>query len=181
MARISQGRGYSLTELLVTVLVLAILVSLAVPAIKDALARQRGRGAVEGLRATLQWGRSEAMKQNVPVFFSILPSAPWCVGLSRGLGCGCGVACPDPAALLTETFGVTFPGVSVASASFAGSLCGSVECVRFEPQRGTAQGSNGTVVLESAVGARYRIIVAGLGRVRVCVEQGDAGAPWPHC
>ncbi|MBL8446983.1 MAG: GspH/FimT family pseudopilin [Zoogloeaceae bacterium] len=164
-----------------SILVLAILVSLGVPFMQESIARQRGRGAVEGLRAALQWGRSEALKQNVPVYFSINPSQPWCAGLSRGLGCGCGVACPAPGALITETLGDQFPGVSVASATFAGSLCGSVECVRFEPQRGTAQGSNGTVVLESGVGARYRIIVAGLGRVRVCVEHGDAGAPWPPC
>lgn len=173
--------GVSLLEVLVVVAIVASLVALAAPSFADTINRQRGRGAVEGVRSVLQLGRSEALKQNANMFVSVVPGQSWCIALSRNQACGCTDSCADGADLLQRIQGRDFPGVSILSASFAGTLCGSTECVRFEPRQGTAQGSNGTVVLASNAGAQYRILVATMGRVRVCVSTGDSGAPWPRC
>jgi prepilin-type N-terminal cleavage/methylation domain-containing protein len=173
--------GFSLVEALVAMLILGILMSLAVPSLSDTVSRQRARGSVEGVRAAMQGARSEAVKTGGAVFATFTPGGAWCAAISRGQACGCANPCTPDEDLVGEVDGSNFPATTIVSASFAGSLCGAIECVRFEPQRGAAFGSNGTVLLESATGARYKIIVSILGRVRVCVVSGDPSSQWPSC
>ena len=173
--------GFSLVEALIVMLVLGILMAVAVPSLAETMGRQRGRGAVEGLRAAMQAAKGEAVKESSNFFVSVTTGSGWCYAVSRGQGCGCSTSCDPAGDLIQKVEGGEFPGTTVVSASFAGSLCGSTECARFEPTRGTAQGSNGTVVVESATGARYRVLLSTLGRVRVCVASGDSASPWPAC
>jgi len=174
-------QGFSLVETLVAIVVLAVLVSVAVPSLAENIRRQRARGAVEGIRAAMQGARSEALKAGSGIFVSVIPGSSWCHAVSRGLGCGCSTPCTPSEDLLGKVDGSEFPTTTIVSASFAGSLCGATECVRFESRQGTAQGSNGTVLLGSATGAQYKIIVSTLGRVRVCVVSGDSSSLWPAC
>lgn len=59
-----RSSGFTLTELLVTVAIVAILAALATPSFKDMIASQRIKGAGFDLVTSLILARSEAIKQN---------------------------------------------------------------------------------------------------------------------
>jgi type IV fimbrial biogenesis protein FimT len=61
------ARGFTLVELMVTLLVLAILLGLAVPSFRDASLSSRLTGYANDLVAGVQIARSEAIKRNATV------------------------------------------------------------------------------------------------------------------
>jgi len=65
--RIRAARGFTLVELMVTLLVLAILLGLAVPSFRDAALSSRLTGYANDLVASVQIARSEAIKRNATV------------------------------------------------------------------------------------------------------------------
>ena len=67
--------GFTLVEVLITLLVLATVSSLAVPSFLSMLDSYRLEGAVQGLHADLQFARSEAVKRNLPVDVAIMVAA----------------------------------------------------------------------------------------------------------
>ncbi len=67
--------GFTLIELMITIVVLAIIVSIAVPSLKDVIIRNRVATEINSLVATLNSGRSEAIKRGRSV--SIIPATNW--------------------------------------------------------------------------------------------------------
>jgi type IV fimbrial biogenesis protein FimT len=71
MAKIQKNnKGFSLIELIVTLAVVSILVSIAAPSFMDVLRDNRTATDANKLIATIQLARSEAAKQGVPVTIS---------------------------------------------------------------------------------------------------------------
>lgn len=66
-ARHAKEAGFTLAELLVTVLVISILATLAVPSFREFMANQRVKTASFDIMAMLALARSEAIKRNVNV------------------------------------------------------------------------------------------------------------------
>ena len=66
-------RGMNLIEVLVTLGVLAILLSLGAPGFAEWLQAQRVRAAAEALTNGLQVARGEAIRRNLPVSFGLEP------------------------------------------------------------------------------------------------------------
>lgn len=60
-------QGLTLLELVVTVAVLAILVSIGIPAFQSLVGQNRASSAANELQATLQFARSEAVSRDQPV------------------------------------------------------------------------------------------------------------------
>lgn len=58
------ARGMTLIEVMVTIGIVAILASLAVPSFVDTIARQRLTGALSSFTADLQYTRSEAIRRS---------------------------------------------------------------------------------------------------------------------
>ena len=72
--------GFTLVEAMVTVVLVAILASLAAPSFQSTLARFRVRTAAESLMSGLQLARSEALRRNQPVRFALgEPAGNWTV------------------------------------------------------------------------------------------------------
>ncbi|HEY7930338.1 MAG TPA: GspH/FimT family pseudopilin [Steroidobacteraceae bacterium] len=60
-------RGFTLFELMIVCSIAAVLAALAVPAMRSFLQNQQQSSAVTNLMTTLQYARSEAIKEDVPV------------------------------------------------------------------------------------------------------------------
>jgi type IV fimbrial biogenesis protein FimT len=155
--------GFSLIEMLVTVVVLAVLLGIAVPSFQSMLEKQRLVGAAEQLYEDLQYARTEAIKRNVNVVVSFSTGTNWCYGIALA-ACTCGTPGNCQLDGIDKVVSASdFRGVSLPSAdlTFSGAK------TTFEPRRGTA--SNGTATLSSTYGS-IQVIVGSLGRVRICSD-----------
>jgi len=65
--RKGQCKGFTLVELLVTIIVAIILATLAAPSFISYIGNQRVRNATNDLSSALQMARSEAIKRNAPM------------------------------------------------------------------------------------------------------------------
>ncbi|TXT23418.1 MAG: type IV fimbrial bioproteinis protein FimT [Gallionellaceae bacterium] len=105
-----ESAGFSLTELLITIVIVAILAAIAVPSYREFVAGQRIKTASFDIMAVLTLARSEAIKRNTDI--SITPAAGgwasgWAVAASGaaalnqqnalpGITITCAGGCPDP-------------------------------------------------------------------------------------
>jgi type IV fimbrial biogenesis protein FimT len=168
--RISRGRsgransGFTLIELMVTILVAAILLTVAVPAFQNFLQNDRQWTTANSLVMSLNAARSEAIKQDTAV--SVCPTtngtacsaaSPWSQGwivLSSASGSTAVLTVPalDTGTTLTEASGltaVTFLSTGMVSAQAAFTLCDA----RGAPQARYVQvGPTGTIASASTVG-----------------------------
>lgn len=63
----SLANGYTLTEYLVTLLILAILLMIGIPAYQYIIARNKATAYINGLVVAIHYAQSEALKRHVPV------------------------------------------------------------------------------------------------------------------
>jgi type IV fimbrial biogenesis protein FimT len=78
-------QGFTLVELMVTIAVLAVLISLAMPSFQSFTAEQRVKAATADLAATLGYARSEAIMRKADV--SVAPlTGGWAKGWSVKVG-----------------------------------------------------------------------------------------------
>lgn len=156
--------GFTLLELLVTISVLAILLSVAVPSMQSMISRNRLKAATHAIAEDLQWTRSETIKQNRTLQMT-LALDDWCYGVSHAKqgDCDCRLPAENPGGcVLKRVSGADFPGISL-DATFSRTI--------FEPRRATA--INGSLVLATAQGSSLKILLSRLGRVRLCSPTGD--------
>lgn len=76
-----QTKGFTLTELMITVGVLGILTAIAVPNFRQMLRNYEVRGAAEAMAAGLSKARAEAVSRNTSVQFVLGSGTSWTVAL----------------------------------------------------------------------------------------------------
>ena len=74
--RCALERGFSLVELMVTVAVLSLLMTLAVPSFNEWIQNGRIRTAAESIQNGLQVARAEAVRRNARVEFALVSTVP---------------------------------------------------------------------------------------------------------
>ncbi|MCW8829788.1 MAG: GspH/FimT family pseudopilin [Gammaproteobacteria bacterium] len=86
-----QSRGFSLVEMLVVMAILAIVLSVAVPAMSEYLDRRKIINAAEAIYGELQLARAETISRSeeVHVRFAVdaTDSSIWSIGVSTTAGC----------------------------------------------------------------------------------------------
>lgn len=140
--------GFTLAELLVTITVIGILASLAVPSFREFIAAQRVKNASFNIMSALTLARSEALKRNANV--TITPSGgAWASGWTitaadgtllgtqntlRGLNIDCKsgattVTCPSGGLVFVSNgrLSATAPSFEVSSSSTAIVRCVGVD------------------------------------------------------
>lgn len=159
-------RGFTLVEMVVTIAVLGIILSIVAPSLNDFLDRYRVKRAADTFSAVLINAKSEAIKRNTIVRTVITGNGTtWCAGVTEADTCDCS---------LPSDCKIDNAERVIKSASFTGvKLNGPATShrFRFTPQRGTVIG-NDTVELESASGSKVNVIVSPYGRIKLCSPSG---------
>ena len=164
----ARSRGFTLIELMVTVAVAAILVTIALPSFSGVMEKFRARRATETMAASMFLAKSEAIKRNTPVrvvFTSSNSGATWCYGLTTANTCDCTTAnsckLDDAESVVTST---QFKGISLANPA-----TGSV--FSFNPLRGTVNAGN-VQFKSDKLGYQSRAVLSPFGRVTTCSAAG---------
>ncbi len=146
--------GFTLLELVITLAVLAVLSTLALPSLGSHVDRGRLVGTAELLAADLADARFEAARQGRPLHVVAHGGSQWCWSVATAPGCGC--ATPEACQLKTVQAN-DHPGVNLLD-PFS---------VQLHPG-GEANGQPGR--LQGRQGQRLRVALTPLGRARICAE-----------
>lgn len=169
----SKQQGVSLVELIVTLAILVILLSVAVPSFQSIRDANRVKAAAEAVYAHLQFARSESVKQNRNLFVGVKTGTNWCIGLSNATGCDCKTAnsCrfgPNAALIERNLDSSDFSGITLAS---------NQANIRFESRRGF-NSNPGTITLTGSNSLQIQVIHSSRGRIRFC---SDNVGGYPTC
>lgn len=181
--------GFTLTEMVVTIAVLAILVAIAVPSFQGTLDKRRLIGAAEQLYGDLQYARSEAIKgnQRIGVYFSANGTTSWCYGVSQNAACNCAATVTNCTVNTVEKVFKSdgFRGVSLAiPLGFGGA--GPPNETGFDPRRGLPMRTTGGVAAAGTISfslasGGINVILSPAGRVRLCSTGTNRPAEYPAC
>lgn len=190
-------RGFTLVELMITIAVLAILISLAAPSLSDTLDKRRIIGAAEAIYSQMQFARSEAIKSGRDIKLSYTSGTTWCSGMREddGTTCNCtqtnptnSAACAilgDGSTRVLKTLSVSnFENISLAVQDVNG-VAATTPRLEFDNVRATLDTGAGDVrrvLVTSTQSARtIRVDVNLIGRVSMCSPSANYVAGYPTC
>ena len=159
-----RSAGFTMIELLVTIAIAVILLTVVVPNFRPFLAKKDLEGVMSNLVTDLQYARSEAVQRNVDVQVTFATGC-YIVHLASATGATCGGVTPADAAIKTVAFG---------SSTTALSQPGGLTRVRYDAVRGTAtfnggDANAGTITGTAAAGGfQLNLVVRPAGRLQLC-------------
>lgn len=163
-------RGFTLLELMVTVSIIAIVVSIGAPAVMNTQKTMQLKGATEASYFAFQYARSAAVSAGTDVTVSLTSGTDWCVGISDGGDCDCNTlnSCTiNGVEQLVKSS--DFSLVTMQNISF-----GATSTAVFDGVRGLSIGSAGSTVFSDGSNDA-KLVLSNMGRIRICMAAGDLG------
>lgn len=149
-------RGFTLLELAATVVIVAILATIALPSFLSSIERNRLRSSSEELYHTLFVARSKAVTEQQLIYLSFNTGTNWCVGLNTGSYCDC----TNPNSCLLGTITNKNNKVSLALTGFTS---GQNQIIAGRGMFAT--GGDATFSLN---GNNVSVDISKMGRIRIC-------------
>ncbi|WP_019611992.1 GspH/FimT family pseudopilin [Thioalkalivibrio sp. AKL7] len=179
MAAPQKPFGFTLIELMITIAVLVILVTLAAPAFN--LAEQRRViGAAESALDQIQMARTEAIKQGRDIrFVSQVDGDAWCHGITSTPACDCTVEDPAAANACTIVMAGDEDAVlrTTSSDDYRNVSMTGEQTVTFNHVRGTVQGDRSDLLFTSSPNNfGMQVQINPIGRPRACGTNRAMGA-----
>jgi prepilin peptidase dependent protein A/type IV fimbrial biogenesis protein FimT len=162
--------GLTLLELLITISIIVLVVSLGSPAINSIQKHMQLKGAAQSSYFAFQQARISAITKNIDVTVAIRPGKNWCAALSDNGVCDCGA--PNECTLDGVEYKVDFADyrfVSIDKVTF-----GVDNVAVFDANRGLAMGHAGTIVFTDG-DKQLKLILSNMGRIRICAEGSRLG------
>lgn len=157
--------GFSLIELIITLLILSIIMLAAIPSWSDVFKRKRLSAAVEEVADTLSLARSESTSRakNITASFTINGETSWCMALSDSGDCNClgGICTMEGGTRLIQS--TSFKDTSISLIDFNGN-----NYVTFDSIRGVASNS-GSIVFSNPPYS-IKLIINKMGVVSTCSD-----------
>ena len=195
----NRNRGFTIIELMIVIVIVAIGVALAVPSFRDLIERKAVGGAAEAAYEQLQLARSQALKRSKPILVDFhVNGTNWAIGFTdRMTGCNAESINPPSAActieydnitdfssadnFLMRIQGVNHKNITMTKAAdflSPAALTGgcktatglSIDRGCFDFVRGLAR--TGAYVFASA-NYKLQVEVTPLGHVKICIPAGE--------
>lgn len=156
-----RAKGMTLVELLITVGLIVVALSVAVPSFQYAVETEQLKAVSEGLAANAQFARSEAIKKHAGVWLAFQGGTNWCYGLHDEATCDCNTPGSCTINWVEKVVRASsFPTVGFAMTGFA------TGDTRFEGTRGTASPSGAIIFTRN--NKSIQVEVNAMGRIKVC-------------
>jgi prepilin-type N-terminal cleavage/methylation domain-containing protein len=165
-------RGFTLYELMITLAVVGVVASFAVPSMQYSIEKRNTVDVAEEIYSQIHLARSEAIARSQPVFMNIVPGTNWAIGISTDAACD--PSDNNPACTLPDldtNNPITHLITAADHPDF--TLTSTSNQITFESQRGTTSGA--TIDVESTEDNGFEVTVAVglLGQVSVCSAEND--------
>lgn len=188
--------GFTLVELVITLAVLGIVATMAVPSMSSYFDKRRVIEAAEDLYSSMQLARSEAIARSATIHVRFNSTgAAWQYGISQNDLCNLAKTDPTEAnanacvLVVDDGDGNIDDGTATIDSSDTilhritsddytdvsmtlTAMPNANNQIDFDPVRGTA--ASATITLQSNQGYQMRLIVGLLGQIRVCSPSGNS-------
>ncbi|MDR3491229.1 MAG: GspH/FimT family pseudopilin [Gammaproteobacteria bacterium] len=159
MLGIIHQKGVNLIELLVVTAIVIILTLAAIPLFTEFMQEYRLKSAVQSLYYSMQYARSEAVKENQTIYVGFQTGDSWCYGINPSTICTCST--PSGCSLGTTT--------APRSQSLTLTATGlTTNALQFEGTRGAAGASSVLTFTVYGGTQTMSIKVTGLGNMTIC-------------
>lgn len=149
--------GFTLIEVMVSLVIVGVLALAAVPVVRHLLIQGRLSAAAEGLASQLRLARSEAIQRQQTVYVHLQSGTSWCYGSNVGSDCVCS---PSSTCGLSTVSGDTYPSVVTSVSGFSGGA------ISLDSSRGLVSEASSVTF---TIGSRSILLtLSRLGLVSLC-------------